>query len=576
MRIVLSGSCGGAEKLVPNFDPITPQVLWSRLVAAADEMALTLESTAFSHVVRDNHDYACALYAADGEMIAQAQASAPGQLGSMPRLLRQFLDAFPAETLVPGDVIATNDPWVGSGHTPDFYVASPVFLDGTLVGYAGCSAHHIDIGGRLAAPDAREVYEEGIIIPISKLYASGRPNEDIFGILRRNVRMADKVVGDLRAQVAANHVGAARVQEIMRARHLRSLDAVSQDVLALTEQRTRRAIASVPDGTYHSEFLLEDVNTRGQPLAIRVEICVREDEMAIDYRGTSPQVDLPINCVENFTLAHTMFAVKCALGLDLPFNSGCFAPVRISAPEGSLLNARFPAACMWRTDVAQCLPEVVFGALAAALPDNVMAPSGTYPLWLIILAGDLDSGEPFVAHFNASGGQGAMAGRDGHSTTVFPGTISNTPVEMMETEAPVVIERKSLRTDSAGSGTYRGGFGQEVIIRSLARDPMTVTVVGGRYRKGPEGYAGGASGAPGEIRVNDQAPFQRAQQIRLENGDRLLLRYPGGGGYGDPNNRDPERIARDRGEGLVCGEGSSSACGARNGNGLPVASTAVA
>ena len=228
---------------MPNFNPITLQVLWSRLVAAADEMALTLESTAFSHVVRDNHDYACALYAADGEMIAQAGASAPGQLGSMPRLLRQFLDVFPADTLTPGDVIATNDPWVGSGHTPDFYLASPIFLDSVLVGYAACSAHHIDIGGRLAAPDAREVFEEGVIIPISKLYAAGRPNEDIFRILQRNVRMADKVIGDLRAQVAANHVGASRVQEIMRARDLHSLEAVSQDILTITEARTRRAIA---------------------------------------------------------------------------------------------------------------------------------------------------------------------------------------------------------------------------------------------------------------------------------------------------------------------------------------------
>ena len=260
--------------------------------------------------------------------------------------------------------------------------------------------------------------------------------------------MSDKMIGDLRAQVAANHVGARRVQELMRDRGLQSLDAVSQDILFLTEQRTRRAIAEVPDGTYTSRFELEDADPTGNPLEIRVAIGVQGDEMTIDYAGTSPQVDLPINCVENFTRAHTMFAVKCLLGLDLPFNSGCFAPIRISAPEGSILNALFPAACMWRTDVAMCLPEVVFEALGAALPERVMAPSGSYPLWLTILAGQTDSGEPFVAHFNASGGQGAMATRDGHSTTVFPGTITNTPVEMMETEAPVVFERKALRPDS--------------------------------------------------------------------------------------------------------------------------------
>ena len=549
----------------PNFDPITLQVLWSRLVAGADEMALTLESTAFSHVVRDNRDYACALYAADGEMIAQAQACAPGQLGSMPRLLGQFLEVFPAATLQPGDVIATNDPWVGSGHTPDFYVASPIFHESNLVGYAGCSAHHIDSGGRLAAPDAREVYEEGVIIPISKLYAAGRPNEVIFRILQRNVRMSDKMIGDLRAQVAANHVGARRVQELMRDRGLQSLDAVSQDILSLTEQRTRRAIAEVPDGTYTSRFELEDADLTGNPLEIRVAIGVQGDEMTIDYAGTSPQVDLPINCVENFTRAHTMFAVKCLLGLDLPFNSGCFAPIRISAPEGSILNALFPAACMWRTDVAMCLPEVVFEALGAALPERVMAPSGSYPLWLTILAGQTDSGEPFVAHFNASGGQGAMATRDGHSTTVFPGTITNTPVEMMETEAPVVFERKALRPDSGGAGTHRGGLGQDVIIRSLARAPIAATVVGGRYRKGPNGYAGGSSGAPGAICVNDGHPFPRARQILLEFGDRLSLQYPGGGGYGTPDSRDAERVGRDVTQGLVSAEGARDCYGADHG-----------
>lgn len=537
-----------------TFDPITFQVLWARMVSIADEIAATLYKTAFSHVVRDNHDYSCALYDAEGRMLAQSTQCTPGQIGAMPRVMRDFLAMYPADTLAPGDVLITNDPWLGSGHTPDVYIATPIFRGERLVGFAVNSAHHIDIGGRLSAPDAREVFEEGLIIPICKLYARGVANDDLFRLLARNVRLADKVLGDVRAQLAANWVGARRFVELLEERGLDGCTALATQITAHTEASMRAAIAEAPDGVYEHAVTLERPDPAGQPIRIAARVEIRGDEVYVDFTGTSPQVDLPINSVYNITYAYTVFPIKCALHPHIPNNEGCFRPVHLTVPEGTCLNPRFPAAVRFRTSLVYYCVEAIFGALAQAIPDKVMAPSGTYPLWLPVFAGQSDDGRPFVFHYNAQGGTGARRDRDGMSTLVFPPNVANTPTELLEIEAPLLCEQKALVEDSGGPGRYRGGVGQEIVIRHLASQPAVTSVVGGRFHEGAPGLGGGRPGATGEVRVNDGPPLGQSSVFLLERGESVRLRFPGGGGFGDPFARDAALVLADVRQGLVSAE----------------------
>ena len=533
------------------FDPITFQVLWSRLISIADEVSATLVKTAFSHVVRDNHDYSIGLYDAAGRMPAQSTQCTPGQIGAMPKVMKDFLKRYPADTLVPGDILITNDPWFGSGHTPDVFVAAPAFRGTRLVGFAVNSAHHIDFGGRLSAPDARDVYEEGLIIPIMKLYAAGQPNADLFDMIARNVRMPDKVIGDLRAQIAANWVGTRRLVELMDERGLEDLTGLTGQILDHTEAAMRAAIAEAPDGVYRHEVTLERPDPDGKPIRIVARVEIAGDSVHVDFTGTTEQVALPINAVTNITYAYTVFPIKCALHPHIPANEGCFRPVRMTVPEGTCLNPRFPAAVRFRTSLVYYVVEAIFGALAQAIPGKVMAPSGTYPLWLANLAGQFDDGAPFVMHFNAQGGTGARRDRDGVSTLVFPPNVANTPVELLEVEAPLLCEKKALVPDSGGPGRHRGGLGQEIVIRNVSRAPVVASVIGGRFHEGAPGLEGGARGGTGFIAVNDDAPLGKSSQVMLAHGDRIRMRFPGGGGFGDPRQRAPEAVLADVRRGFV-------------------------
>jgi N-methylhydantoinase B len=527
------------------FDPITFQVLWSRIVSIADEVAATLVKTAFSHVVRDNHDYSCGLYDADGRMLAQSTQCTPGQIGAMPRVMKDFLARYPAATLAPGDVLITNDPWFGSGHTPDVFVGAPIFRRDRLVGFAVNSAHHIDFGGRLSAPDARDVYEEGLIIPIAKL------SPDLLELIARNVRMPDKVIGDLRAQIAANWVGARRLVELMEERRLESLTDLTGQIVDHTEAAMRAAIREAPDGVYTQAVTLERPDPDGRPIRIVARVEIAGDEVHVDFTGTTQQVALPINAVANITYAYTVFPIKCALHPHIPANEGCFRPVRMTVPEGTCLNARYPAAVRFRTSLVYYVVEAIFGALARAIPEKVLAPSGTYPLWLANFAGQFDDGRPFVLHFNAQGGTGARRDRDGVSTLVFPPNVANTPIELLEVEAPLLCEQKALVPDSGGPGRHRGGLGQEVVIRNVAREPVLASVIGGRFHDGAPGLDGGGAGGTGGIRVDDGPPLGKSSQVLLASGARVRLRFPGGGGFGDPLARDPGLVLADVRRGLV-------------------------
>ena len=358
-------------------------------------------------------------------------------------------------------------------------------------------------------------------------------------------RNADQNVGDLKAQIASCARGIQKLEKMVAHFSLATVKAYMGHVQDNAEESVRRVLDVLTDGSF--EYPLDE----GGTIRVAITIDKAARRATVDFTGTSAQVDLPVNAVYNITYAYVVFGVKCALHPHIPNNVGCYRPFTVTAPEGSILNATYPAPCMWRTDIVYNIAEAIFVAIAQKMPDKVFAPCGTYPLWLPIFAGQMDDGRPFVQHFNAAGGQGAGHDRDGASTTVYPANLSNTPIELLEIESPLICDEKFLVQDSGGPGEFRGGLGQEVVLRNGGVNPIAGTIIGGRYDAGAPGLLGGKAGSNGHIQVNDDPPFTWHREISLAPGDRLTLRYPGGGGFGAPASRDRSRIESDLQEGLV-------------------------
>jgi N-methylhydantoinase B len=485
------------------------------------------------------------VFDAEGRMLAQAVTGTPGHINSLATSMRHFLEAYPTDRLAPGDVLVTNDPWMTSGQLNDLSVVTPVFRDGRVVGFFGNCCHAADIGGRGLSADASEVFEEGLWIPITKLFSAGEPNEELFRILRANVRAPREVIGDVHAQVAGNQVGANRLLEYLDDFRLDDLDELSAEIRSRSEAETRRAIARVPDGEYRKVIRTDGLD---EPVTIDCTVRVEGDEVHVDYDGSSEQVGRGINVVLNYTTAYTSYALKCAISPGIPHNDGSFQPVHVTAPEGSILNPRFPAAVAARHIVGHFLPHAVLGALAGVLPDAVIA-EGAGNVWLTTVRG---AGEDrFVSVFFASGGMGARPTKDGLSTTSFPSGIATAPVEVIETTSPLVIRRKELLPDSAGAGRYRGGLGQRIEVQVRTGEPFVVSSLADRLKFPAEGYAGGHPGAKADFLVDGEHVENPKISRRLEPGATITLDLPGGGGFHDPSLRDPDLVREDVREGLV-------------------------
>jgi N-methylhydantoinase B/oxoprolinase/acetone carboxylase alpha subunit len=471
------------------------EILSRRLAGIADEVATALVRTSFSMIARDAHDYSCAICDAEGRMLMQASHGNPSHVGALYTTLKNILkDYHPADTLKPGDVLVTNDPWIGNGHLPDVFVITPAFRKDRVVAFVVSIVHHMDFGGRLSTPKAREIYEEGLRLPPQKLLKQGEENAELFEMIRWNVRVADKVIGDLRAQVTATHVGAKRIEGMLEEKGWDDLDALGEELLNRTEAAMRDAIRDVPDGHYEYEMLVDQ--HRGEDIIIRMGIDVAGDEMHIDYTGTTDRIDRVINVVFNYTNAHTIYAVKCALARDLPSNEGCIRPIKVTAPLGSIVNAEFPISVNQRSQIGHLLPELVFQALAPVIPDQVIAGSGSTPLWSHLISGSFADKRPFLVYFGMQGGLGARGHTDGVTCLSFPANVANTPVEVLEQEAALICEEKALATDSGGPGRYRGGLGQDFTIRMRDGDAapngrVTATLRGGRYEHDIPGIVGG-------------------------------------------------------------------------------------
>ncbi len=529
-------------------DPITLEVLWNRLLSVVNEQKVTLMRTAFSTVVRESQDLACGVFDTRGSMIAQSLTGTPGHINAMATGVRHFLNVYPAETLQPGDVLITNDPWQTAGQINDMTILTPVFKNGRVIGYFASTCHAPDIGGHVLSGEAREVYEEGLRIPITKLFIQDSPNDELFKIIRANVRTPDETIGDLYAQTSSNAVGARELLHFMNEFSLDSIDPLADEIISRSERAMREAIRALPNGRYENESWSDGFD---EPLRIKVAVIVEDEDLFIDFDGSSPQSSRGINVVMNYTRAYASFAIKAAISPEVPHNEGAFRPVRVSAPPGSILNCLEPAAVASRHLVGHFLPGVIFGALAPAMPGRLIA-CGADPIWISVWQGKWPaSHESFTFSLFQCGGTGARAIKDGLNTTGFPSGVAGVPAEIIENLAPLIQRRREFRTDSGGPGAYRGGLGQWTEVSYRGEASWGVSALCDRTRFPANGLEGGKSGAPGEFTVNNTVHPQPKAYIPLAPGDRVQLNPPGGGGYGDPFQRSPQLVLNDVVNGYV-------------------------
>ncbi|MBX7233218.1 MAG: hydantoinase B/oxoprolinase family protein [Caldilineales bacterium] len=541
-----------------KFDPITLEILWRRLLSIVDEADAAVARTAFSSVLRDAHDYTCMFTDRQGRELVQGTLATPGQSGAMALGIKKLVQSIPAHTFAEGDVFITNDPWALAGHLNDICVFSPIFHHDQLAAFTACVLHHADIGGRIAS-DNHDVFEEGLFIPLVKLYDAGQLNQAVLDLIRWNVRTPENVIGDIRAQIAANHVCAQQVRRMLEEYHLAGLDELAEEIIARSEASVRGAIAQTPPGVYRAEGRIEQMAGRDD-LVIRAAVEVRGSDLFIDLNGSSPQVDWGGNVVFNFTYAYVHTAIKSIFDPDLPNNEGAAAPIHLTAPEGTVVNCRFPAAVAARMQIGHFLTEIIYRALAPALPDRVLAASGGTPATMTVFYGRGHDRRPFHAVLIRGGGMGASARGDGAGCFIFPANGANTPVEILESDTPLVFERRELIPDSGGAGEFRGALGRRAVIRvpddeTAPLPPVTLGVQSGRFRLPPEGLAGGQPGRCARFLVNG-VPGDPYGLTRLQPGDVVTLEGAGGGGYGDPQRRQPERIEKDLHEGKITPAGA--------------------
>jgi N-methylhydantoinase B len=527
-------------------DLLTVEIVWHRLINCATEQWQALLRTAFSTVVRESEDCAAGIFDAAGQLLAQAPKGTPGQINSMATCIANFLEVHPPADLDPGDVLISNDPWRTAGHLNDITVVTPVFRGERLVGFMGTCAHSLDIGGRGFASDGQSTFEEGLFIPIMKLAERGRLNATLLALIRNNVRSPDLVIGDILAQATCNEVGGTRMIAVLEEFGLESFDGVGPEILSRSEDVLRRAIGEIPDGDYVGEVVSDGF---ADPVTLRCTVSVRGDGLTVDFTGSSPQVPWGINVPLCYTASYTTYALKCALAPTVPNNAGTFRAIDVTAPEGSVLNAIRPAPVAARHIIGNFQPLAVYQALAAALPDRVIA--GSSVLWITTVQGRGADGGEFTSTFFASGGMGARPGKDGLSATSFPGNIAMTPIEMLESVTGVFVERKGLRTDSAGPGRHRGGVGQDMVFTVDSGDSFNVNTMNDQLLCAPFGLEGGHAGGEAEYEIAGERPERPKARTRVPAGTTVLMSLPGGGGYGDPLERDPAAVAEDVKQGLV-------------------------
>jgi N-methylhydantoinase B len=531
-----------------KFDPITLEILWRRLVSIVDEADASVARTAFSSILRDAHDYTCMFTDSRGQELVQGTLCTPGQAGAMALGVKKIVEIIKKSgKCKDGDVYIVNDPWLLAGHLNDVCVLSPIFFKEKIAGFTACVFHHSDIGGRVASNN-REVYEEGIFIPLLKLYDAGELNEDVLGLIKANVRTPEEVNGDIRSQVAANHVCAQKIIEMMTDEGLDTLDYLADEIIEKTEHSMRAAISEIPDGIYPYKGIIESAKD-AEDIVISLKVEVKGSDIYIDFEGTSHEVDSGINVVYNFTYAYVFMAIKSAFDPDIPINEGAIRPIKMTAPEGSIVNCKFPAAVAARMQIGHFMTEMVFKALAPAAPERIIAESGGTPAQTNIFYGRRANGKKWHIMIIRGGGLGASQKIDGHHCAIFPANGANTPVEILETETPLIVEYRELIKDSGGPGKMRGGIGRKIALRIPDGEggspyPTTIAVQGGRFKYPPNGIFDGKPSFKAKFLKNEE-PADASGLTFCKPGDVIEFQSAGGGGYGNPSERDIASVEKD-------------------------------
>ena len=532
-----------------SFDPVSLEIMWSRLISIADESAAGLLRTAFSTLVRESNDFTTVLLDADCNCLAENSGGIPSFVGVVPSTVKAMLEYIPIKEWRHGDYLITNDPWFGSGHLPDITMASPIFYRDKLVGFSGSIAHLPDIGGAGWASDCRELYEEGLRIMPVKFIEQGKENKIVGQFIRSNVRVSDQVIGDIYAQVAAQRICQNGLIQFLEDTGLPDLTELSAALRSRAEAAMREAISALPDGSWTSSLDADGVDERETHIDCRVTI--KGSNLEIDFEGTSPQVASGINSVMKYTYAYATYPIKCALDPDSPRNEGSFQPITVKAPEGSILNPKFPAPVAARQLTGHLLYGVIYRCLAQIAPERVCAESGSTPTLRSVYGGIDRKGNVFNQALFSAGGLGANSRMDGYACTAFPSNTGVGSVEALESVSPLLVWGKELATDSGGPGKFRGGLGQDIEIEVRSDHPISFSLMSDRHKYPPRGIAGGGDGSCVVVELSDGTrPHQKARTM-LPAGAKLKLHFPGGGGFGRPVERDRAAIENDIRKGYI-------------------------
>lgn len=553
-----------------GFDAVRHQVMWNRLLSVVEEQAQTLVRTAFSTSAREAGDISAGVFDLSGRMLAQAVTGTPGHVNSMALAVGHFVERFPPASMREGDVFITNDPWKGTGHLNDFTVVSPTFRDGRIVALFASTSHVVDIGGLGQGPDARQVYQEGLFVPLMPFAEAGTVNEWFLEMVRANVREPRMVIGDLYALAACNDTGSERLCAMMDEYGLDDLAPLADFICDSSRRAMADAIDAMPQGSWSHTMTIDGFD---QEIELAARLTVADGSITVDFDGTSGVSDYGINCPLCYTIAYTSFGIKCVVAPELPNNAGALDAVRVTAPEGCIVNPPHPCAVYARSNIGHMLPDLVFGCLHQAIPDRVPA-EGCSALWTLrlgaghgITARAGSQSTPFQIMSFHSGGTGARPGLDGLSATPFPSGVRNVPVEATEAITPLVFWKKELRPDSGGPGRMRGGLGQTIEVENREGAPFGLYATFERTVHAARGRDGGGPGALGLVRLASGRKLRNKGFQVIPEGERLIIEMPGGGGLGDPAERDPGAVARDVRRGLVSPRAARRDYGFANGAG---------
>ena len=534
-----------------SFDAIELEIMWQRLISIMDEVDNVIVQTTFSTILSEGRDFACIFCDTLGRSLCQSSLSTATFSAVYPRTAKTLLEYFPLETLQEGDVLATNDPWFGTGHLPDYILLVPVFYKGKAVACMGTVSHMSDVGGHPGEIESFDVFSEGLCMPPFKLYEAGRENKLAFDIIGKNCRAPNLLLGDLRAMAGATKIGSERLAEFLADYGLDDIEDLAGEILTRSELHMRQRILALPDGVYEYGM---DIDGYIDLVHLHVKVSIQGSDIVIDYSGSSVQSSKgSINSSYNSTLASSMYPFKSALAADIPNNEALFRPIRVVAPEGSILNAKFPAPVKASPKTTNNLNQVLFGALWPIFGANAQASNGG--IWPLVLKGEDTELGNFIVDMLPHGGRGALPGMDGMVPVSYPENSTITPCEVIESQSPILFLKKEFRPDSSGPGKYRGGIGQVITFKHIGHAPITFSLTPDRITTCPHGFNGGQMGRIGEVYINGDKVF-RFPPILLGPGDLVELHIAGGGGFGAVEERSLDLIRADLEWGYITPEGA--------------------